>query len=353
MLFNQDTKISVIVPIYNVEKYVEECVYSICNQTYENLEIILIDDGSTDSSGILCERLEKKDARVKLIHSTNKGVSAARNIGIRKASGDFILFVDSDDYLLKNSIEILLDFSINVDLVVGAIKCRNDYKLFKKNIYFLNNKLKDETKNVLLIKKYLYCLSRNMTDPYFGAPYNKLFKTSIIKNNGIYFEEGVAFAEDFCFNLKYLYYVEKIGKVDLPVYVYRKLLRGSLSRIQYDSIYMINRWKILCHEYEKLYMEKSIDDCYENVIKRAYIYVLNSIAGRKGIVRQEKILRDFASSNLCLCCKDNNKILCEEFSLLKSMKLWLFFYNIKYILVNILRVFYRIIQKCVYIARKE
>lgn len=352
MLVNQDTKISVIVPIYNVEKYVEECIHSILGQTYKNLEIILIDDGTTDSSGILCEQLEKKDARVILIRTTNKGVSAARNIGIKKASGKFILFVDSDDYLLKNSIENMAASSREVDLVVGAIIYRNDYKVFKRNQFFLNNQLKDETTEVLLIEEYLHCMSKNMTDPYFGAPYCKLFKASIIKDNGIYFEEGVAFAEDFCFNLKYLQYAERIGKVDLPVYVYRKNLCGSLSRVKYDYHYMTNRWKLLCHEYGKLYMKNSIEDCYEHVVKRAYRYVLNSLVGRERIERQEKILREFASVNLCLNCKENHKILNKEFSLLRSVKLWLLFYNLKCISENTLRIFYRIIQKSVYTLRK-
>ena len=91
--------ISVIVPVYNVESYLEKCVDSIRNQTYKNLEIILVDDGATDNSGVLCDKIAKKDDRIKVYHKENGGLSDARNYGVKKATGEFIGFVDSDDYI--------------------------------------------------------------------------------------------------------------------------------------------------------------------------------------------------------------------------------------------------------------
>ena len=91
--------ISIIVPVYNVEKYLEKCVNSIVNQTYKNLEIILVDDGATDSSGKLCDKLAKIDNRIKVYHKENGGLSDARNYGVERATGDYIGFVDSDDYI--------------------------------------------------------------------------------------------------------------------------------------------------------------------------------------------------------------------------------------------------------------
>ena len=99
--------ISVIVPVYNTEKYIEKCVMSILNQTYKNLEIILIDDGSTDNSPQICDSLAKKDNRITVIHQPNGGVSSARNIGLDNTHGDYITFVDSDDYIEPNMIEFL------------------------------------------------------------------------------------------------------------------------------------------------------------------------------------------------------------------------------------------------------
>ena len=93
--------ISVIVPVYNVEKYLKKCVNSITSQTYENLEILLVDDGSTDLSGQICNEFEKNDARIKVIHKKNGGLSNARNVGIEKAQGKYLMFVDSDDVIFR------------------------------------------------------------------------------------------------------------------------------------------------------------------------------------------------------------------------------------------------------------
>ena len=104
-----DEKISVIVPVYNVEQYLERCVDSIINQTYKNLEIILVNDGSTDNSGKLCDELAKRDDRIRVIHKGNGGLSDARNAGIEEAESDLIGFIDSDDYIDEDMYELLID----------------------------------------------------------------------------------------------------------------------------------------------------------------------------------------------------------------------------------------------------
>ena len=100
-------EISIIVPVYNVEKYLKKCVKSILNQTLDNYEVILVDDGSTDSSGDICERLQSEDNRIKVFHKKNGGLSDARNYGVRYSSGKYITFIDSDDYIRKDYLEIL------------------------------------------------------------------------------------------------------------------------------------------------------------------------------------------------------------------------------------------------------
>ena len=115
--------ISIIIPIYNVEKYLEKCLDSILNQTYKNLEIILIDDGSTDNSPNICNSYCEKDKRIKIIHKNNEGVSSARNKGIELSKGKYIVFIDSDDYVSNEHIEVLYDciISNNVDLVISNL----------------------------------------------------------------------------------------------------------------------------------------------------------------------------------------------------------------------------------------
>ena len=112
--------ITVIVPVYNVKDYLQQCVESICGQTYQNLEILLVDDGSTDGSGKICDELAKKDTRIKVIHKPNGGLSDARNAGLDVATGDYIGYVDSDDYIEPDMFEILLT---NIEEHQADISC--------------------------------------------------------------------------------------------------------------------------------------------------------------------------------------------------------------------------------------
>ena len=116
-------RLSIIVPVYNVESYLSECIESVLNQIYPNYEMILIDDGSTDGSGVLCDELAAKDARIRVIHQENGGLSAARNTGIRNSTGDYILFLDSDDFLDPDATEELLSCqSSGVDVLMGLYR---------------------------------------------------------------------------------------------------------------------------------------------------------------------------------------------------------------------------------------
>ena len=119
---NKQDLISVIVPVYNVENYLKRCLDSIINQTYQNIEIILIDDGSTDNSGNLCEDYKKIDNRIKVVHKTNGGLSDARNTGIKKAKGKYITFVDSDDYVEYDYVEYLYNLIKKYDTNISFCK---------------------------------------------------------------------------------------------------------------------------------------------------------------------------------------------------------------------------------------
>ena len=129
----REEKVSIVVPVYNVEKYLKRCVESLLNQTYSNIEIILVDDGSSDHCPVLCDNYAKKDDRVIVIHKKNGGLSDARNCGLLKASGEYILYVDSDDYIERDSCEKLIVGMIeNVDVVVGAYNELRSNKIIEK-----------------------------------------------------------------------------------------------------------------------------------------------------------------------------------------------------------------------------
>ena len=185
-----DEKISVIVPVYNVEQYLERCVDSIINQTYKNLEIILVNDGSTDNSGQLCDELAKKDDRIKVIHKENGGVSETRNLGIRESNGNYITFIDSDDVVSVKMIEELYSNLLEngADISIGNV-IHNDN---------INNVIFDDSNNDILswnneeaLKEFL---KAKITSFY---PVAKLFKKNIISN--LEFNVDYKLAEDAMF----------------------------------------------------------------------------------------------------------------------------------------------------------
>ena len=126
--------ITIIIPVYNTEKYLKKCVMSIVNQTYKNLEIILIDDGSTDSSPMICDTLAEKDNRITVIHQANGGLSSARNTGLDNMHGDYVMFVDSDDYTDTNMIEFLLNQIGNADISMWVIQILMKTVIFQPSI---------------------------------------------------------------------------------------------------------------------------------------------------------------------------------------------------------------------------
>ncbi len=210
--------VSIIVPVYNSEKYLRKCIESMINQSYKNIEIILIDDGSTDSSRRICEKYAIKDKRIKLLHKENSGPAAARNEGIKISEGEFIFFLDADDFIEKDALKLLIDCynEQKADIIVGD---------FNKMIGGVIEKRSDISfpSNRLLTKKDIIDYSRfylKKPNKYllFAFGWGRLFKTSIIKEKNIYFDTNLHTFEDVAFNFSYLEYVKKLYFLKKPVY---------------------------------------------------------------------------------------------------------------------------------------
>ncbi len=206
--------VSVIVPVYNVEKYITKCVDSILNQTYNNIEILLIDDGSLDNSPKICDEFAKKDRRIKVFHTKNGGVSKARNIGLANAQGEYILFVDSDDWLELNMIEIMYRelISHGVDISI----CN----------YFINYKEKiiihDELNNRLVLDDKEKIINALFDEKKFGGYlWNKLISRKAISK--IRFDEKVKICEDMLF-------------------LYEIIIKNNI-RILYNSVYKLYHYR--------------------------------------------------------------------------------------------------------------
>lgn len=206
-------KISVIVPVYNVEKYLSQCLDSIIHQTYKNLEIILVDDGSTDSSGLICDNYSQKDKRIKIIHKCQGGLSDARNAGLKIATGEYISFIDSDDFIDKNMYSILIN---NTQKYNSDIVWFNYYskKHFINSSIIKNNDLYDlsSSDKIKFAKNLFY---QYKMDAHVWA---KLYKRSIFNN--IKFPYGKLF-EDIFVLLPILSNAKIISTIPDCLYFYR------------------------------------------------------------------------------------------------------------------------------------
>ena len=202
-------EISVIVPVYNTEQYLSRCIESILKQSFTDFELLLVDDGSTDGSGAVCDAYAEKDERIRVFHKENGGVSSARNRGIDEAYGGFLTFVDSDDLINETCLEHLM--SMKSDLVVAGIKhvkgnCA-DFKVPKqaKFISMMDLPMHWNTPEM----NYLYCY-----------PVAKRFRKDIIKRKNIRFDENLFYQEDLCFILSYMMNVDGFDELPYADYEY-------------------------------------------------------------------------------------------------------------------------------------
>lgn len=212
--------ISIIVPIYNVSQYLEQCIESLVNQTFRDIEILLIDDGSTDDSGQICDLWSEKDERIIVIHQKNAGVSRARNVGIDCARGEFIVFCDSDDYLASDCCETLLTMKRGArdNFIEGGYCIVNEYGVIQKQSMSIKE---DEQIDYSFVELY------TKRPPSFTC--NALFYADVIKENHIRFDEEVI-TEDSLFNLQYMRHMSCITCTGKTTYYYRVDQRVTRSK---------------------------------------------------------------------------------------------------------------------------
>lgn len=213
--------ISIIIPVYNAEKYLNACIDSVLNQTYSNIEIVLVNDGSKDSSGEICNQYQSNDSRIKVIHLENGGVSRARNKGIEVCSGEYITFVDSDDTIDPDYIKSFHDSFIDgVEIYIQGI-----------NIIRRNGTIDNVSYKVIGIMRIYECFNNNVLCAH-GYAACKMYHSSLIKNNNIGFHEEIKFSEDLLFILQCLLFTDKIKYINKSGYNYF-LREGNASSKEY------------------------------------------------------------------------------------------------------------------------
>ena len=239
-------KISIIVPVFNAENVLIRCVDSILSQTYTNFELLLINDGSTDKSGIICEKYKSTDGRIKYFYQKNAGVSAARNKGIEVSTGDFVSFIDADDYV--DSKYLAAFFQVEDDLrnslvVQGFVK---EFKSGGTDII----KGEEKVYSAEDFSAFFSSLSFIRRMPF---PFSKLYDAKIIRDKGILFNTNIHFGEDLIFILDYLPYVLKVVVVSESLYNYVQT-DGSLS----------HKWNSYESEIERFYVvKKQLDSIHK------------------------------------------------------------------------------------------
>lgn len=212
--------ISIIVPVYNVEKYLNRCVDSILNQTFTDFELILVNDGSTDKSGEICDEYAEKDHRIKVIHKKNAGVSSTRNVGLENAVGEYIMFCDADDFVSEVWCEVMYK---------TALKYPNAWVVSNLEKVYDDNEILNHFDDKTLVcerKRYYWIYNEGLS----GYCWNKIYKNDLIKKHNLSFDNSIPVAEDVKFNTDYLKLCSEIIYINFPLYYYYQNQNSALHK---------------------------------------------------------------------------------------------------------------------------
>lgn len=275
--------ISIIVPVYNSSFFLEECIRSVVSQTFCDWELLLIDDGSTDGSGEICDCWAKKDARIRTIHQKNAGVSAARNKGILESKGDYLMFLDSDDALDKDTCALLINYQneICADCVIFGSKQESGTLWIpeEEKIYESLNVFKRDFEKLLLSE-------------LLSPVWNKLYRRKLIRS---YFPVDMSFGEDLIFCLNYLRQCEKICFMPWPYYLHNNLNEQSITHtFRKSQIRDIERWQTAILQFTD--NGKECRSLYNKYVKDVMLWLKRFYASNE-IKRKEK--KDFLKDWYC------------------------------------------------------
>lgn len=271
-MLDMEKKVSVILPIYNVEEFLPKSIESVMDQTYRNLEIVLVDDGSTDSCPKICDDYARKDKRIKVIHKKNGGLSSARNAGIDMASGEFIYFLDSDDYIETNLVEMCVSViqTTMCDVVVFNHVIESESKEEIGKTHFSQQQIITDT----IDKKMKYVSNILLKYQVGWNAWNRFYKADIIRDNKLYYpDNNVIFAEDQAFALLIALYQKKMVVVEDVLYHY---LQRETSIMGKNKKPPLSKFVKLCLDYEN-YVETMSEDtvqCFEKYKAKIFLRLL-------------------------------------------------------------------------------
>lgn len=269
-------KYSIIVPVYKAEGLLAECIDSVLNQKEFCFELILVDDGSPDNSGKICDEYAKKDSRIRVIHKSNGGVSSARNAGIDASRGKYIIFLDSDDFVDRSYF----------DVINGAIDSGADFVSFGMFDYVhkKNDSIEIEESSMNISASFdgtdIKAWGNFIVPSFFAAPWNKVFLSSVIKDNGLKFKEGVVCFEDYLFCLEYAKYAKSVNCVSTPIYYYRSYEAvNHVSKRKWGERFFISR--LVYSETERFIQSKGAKGELNNLHRYTYQAYMTELKAAK------------------------------------------------------------------------
>lgn len=287
---NEKTKlVSVIMPVYNASEYLDRSIKSLINQTYSNLEIILVNDHSNDNSKDICEEYAQKDSRIDVLDTIGNGVSATRNTGIAKAKGTYLCFLDSDDKYEENFVEEMVGNieKTNVGLVVCGYK-----KIYNDDIENVSDNI-DST----MIIDYLNAYSKQHGFEHLANyPWNKLYVTEIIKNNNVLFDEKISVSEDAVFNMEYIKYIHNVSVISNTL-IKHYIREDSLVSKRIDK--ETQKYTILkiYNEYKDNYKQRNIFEDNKGVLGQYLIYCFLRLCNIFDFNELKKVVKEIQGVN--------------------------------------------------------
>ena len=261
--------VSIIVPVYNAEATISRCIESIINQEYRDFELLLIDDGSTDSSGTICDRYAAEDSRIRLIHKENTGVSETRNMALDLACGTYLQFLDSDDWITPNATRLFVEEAerYHCDMVISDF-----YRVVGIRVA---QKVDIDDDCVLTQEEFSAHMLQNPADFYYGVLWNKLYRRDIVEKYHLRMNPEISWCEDFMFNLEYIRHAEVFYALQVPVYYYVKT-KGSLAS-QGMSISKTIKMKLMVFEYYNNFYKHVLDEeDYEKNRLQVYRFLVDA-----------------------------------------------------------------------------
>ena len=265
---DMEPTVSIIVPVFNGEKTLERCVESILSQQYADWELLLVDDGSADQSGALCDGFAQRDSRVRVFHQENAGVSAARNLALDNARGVYLQFLDSDDWITPDATSALVRAAEGnqCDLVVADF-----YRVVGER---LSRKGDIDEDGVLSRVEYAAHMMENPADFYYGVLWNKLYRRDIVERYRLRMNPEISWCEDFMFNLEYIRRAERFLALQVPIYYYVKT-KGSLVNSNITISRTVKMKLTVFEYYQQFYKSVLNEEEYEKSRLKVYRFLLD------------------------------------------------------------------------------